>query len=93
MLGGSFAIENDSMRDRYNKLLPQTHSPGVYYSLFIMEMMEILLERLEVRVDGVLAPFALQFPLDLLCFMFMLLWYVVLQDCKPNVYIGSLRSR
>ena len=38
-------------------LLPQTHSPAVDYSLFIMEMVEISMEKVETSPTGLRRSF------------------------------------
>ena len=40
-------ISEAQERGEIHKLLPQTHTPGVDYSLFIMETVEMLLEKME----------------------------------------------
>jgi hypothetical protein len=47
-------------RERYIKLLPQTQSPEVDYSLFIMVTMLVMSERLEKQLGMALAAFPLQ---------------------------------
>ena len=42
-------------REEIHKLLPQTHSPGVDYSLFIMVMVLESLEKAEERPEAILA--------------------------------------
>jgi hypothetical protein len=37
-------------REKYDKLLPQTHSPKVDYSFFMAVMMVLMLERVEKRL-------------------------------------------
>ena len=44
---GSLNLPTINPRGEIHKLLPQTHSPGVDYSLFIMESMEMSLEEVE----------------------------------------------
>jgi hypothetical protein len=43
------ASKHHSTRERENKLLLQTHSPKVDYSLFIMVAVLVMLERLDKR--------------------------------------------
>ena len=56
-------------------LLPQTHSPAVDYSLFIMETVEMSMEKVETSPAGLRRSFP---PSDLqppdLCFMVSLVW-------------------
>jgi hypothetical protein len=47
-----------------NKLLPQTHSPEVEYSLFIMVAVLVMSERLEKRSGATPAAFPLQSLLE-----------------------------
>jgi hypothetical protein len=61
-------------REREIKLLPQTHSPEVDYSLFMAVSMVVMLERLEKRPVLTLQRFSLQSSLEqplFLCFVFL----------------------
>jgi hypothetical protein len=51
------ASKHHSTRERYIKILPQTHSPEVDYSLFIMVVVLVMSERLEKRPGMALAVF------------------------------------
>ena len=44
-------------RERYIVLLPQTHSPEVDYSFFIMEAVEMVLEEMETSPAGLRRSF------------------------------------
>jgi hypothetical protein len=49
MIGTSCASKYHSTRERYIKLLPQTHIPEVDYPLIFMVVVLVMLERLEKR--------------------------------------------
>ena len=51
------ASNQHSTREREIKQLPQTHSPEVDHSLFIMETLMMMLERVEMQPGMALAAF------------------------------------
>jgi hypothetical protein len=51
------ASKHHCTREKQIKLLPQTHSPEVYYSLFIVVAVLVMSERLEKRPVAALAAF------------------------------------
>jgi hypothetical protein len=51
------ASKHHSIREKQNKLMPQTHSPEVYYSLFIMVAVLVISVRLEKRPGVTLVAF------------------------------------
>jgi hypothetical protein len=51
------AYKYHSRRERKNKLLPQTHSPEVDYTLFIMVAVLVMLERFDKRLGATPAAF------------------------------------
>jgi hypothetical protein len=51
-------LNNHRIREKWNKLLTQTHSPEVEYSLFIMVAMVVMSERLDKRTGATLAVFS-----------------------------------
>ena len=53
-------ISEAQERGEIHKLLPQTHSPGVDYSLFIMETVETLLGEMETTRQRPAGVFPLQ---------------------------------
>ena len=61
-------LNNHSTRDRQIKLLPQTHSPGVDYSLFIMKTLMMMLERVEIQPG--MTPAAFPTPIFLVLPLF-----------------------
>ena len=87
-------LNNDSTREREIKLLPQTHSPEVDYSLFIMETVMMMLERMEIQPG--MAPVAFFPPifagsgsvLVFLCFC-----SAPSEIALGNLFIGIFRSR
>ena len=78
-------LNNHSTRERYIKLLPQTHSPGVDYSLFIMEMLMMMLERVEIQ--PVMTPAAFPPPIFLVLPLFRCL---TLRSASSEIAIGDL---
>ena len=61
-------ISEAQERGEIHKLLPQTHSPGVDYSLFIMELMEMSLEKVETSPAAPRQSFPLQSAAPVRCF-------------------------
>jgi hypothetical protein len=80
--------------ERKIKLLPQTHSPEVDYSLFIMVAVLVMLERLEKRSGTDLGAF----PSSVFAGSASVSWFhVTLPPPQGNalggLYIGLFRSR
>jgi hypothetical protein len=81
-----------STREKWDKLLPQTHSPEVDYSLFMAVMMVLTSERMEKHPGRLRQRFPLQSSLEqplFLCFMFL---YCLFRDHQGGLYIGIFRS-
>ena len=75
-------------------LLPQTHSPEVDYSLFIMETVEMSMEKKETSLAGLRRsspPPNLQPPR--LCFLFLSCGGSPFEERWGALYIGVFRSR
>jgi hypothetical protein len=62
--------KHHSITKKWNKLLPQTHSPEVYYSIFMMVVVLVMSERLEKRPGA--TPVASGEQSLFLCFVFLL---------------------
>jgi hypothetical protein len=82
-----------STRERYIKLLPQTHSPEVDYSDFIMVAMLLMLEKLEKRPGTALAAF----PLLIFIGSASVSWFRVSppptrENASGSLFIGVFRS-
>ena len=61
-------ISEAQERGEIHKLLPQTHSPGVDYSLFIMETVEMSLGEMETTPAALLRSFPPPTAAPDLCF-------------------------
>jgi hypothetical protein len=86
--------EREREREREIKLLPQTHSTDVGYSLFIMVEVLVMLERLEKRPG--MAPAA--FPSPIFTGSAFISWFHVSmppphENASGSLYIGVFRSR
>jgi hypothetical protein len=80
-------------REREIKLLPQTHSPKVDYSLFIMVAVLVMFERLEKRLG--MAPVV--FPPPIFVGTTSILWFLVSppppgENVSGSLYIWVFRS-
>jgi hypothetical protein len=62
----------------------------VDYSLFIMETKEMLLERLEMRADGISPPPPINVHGCSLCFGGYFLWFTMLWDRDPGPFYRSI---
>ena len=74
-------------------LLPQTHSPEVDYSLFIMETVEMSMEKKETSPAALRRSFPLQSAASWSLFLVSLMWRLSLQKTSGALYIGVFRSR
>ena len=75
-------------------LLPQTHSPAVDYSLFIMEMVEMSMEKVETSPAGL----RWSFPPPIFSLLISVFWFLSCggspyEERRGALYIGVFRSR
>ena len=75
-------------------LLPQTHSPEVDYSLFIMETVEMSMEKKETSLAGLRRSF----PPPIFSLLISVFWFLScggppLEKRRGTSYIGVFRSR
>ena len=73
-------------------LLPLTHSPAVDYSLFIMEPVEISMEKKETSP----AELRQSFPTPIFSLLISVFWFLSsggspLEKCRGTSYIGVFR--
>jgi hypothetical protein len=86
------ASNQHSTREREIKLLPQTHSPKVDYSLFIIVAVLLMLERLEKQLGMALAAF----PPPIFTGLASVSWFRVspphtFKNTLGSLYIGVFR--
>ena len=74
-------------------LLPQTHSPEVDYSLFIMEMVEMSMEKKVTSPAGLRQSFPLQSAASWSLFLFLSCGGSLCEKRRRALYIGVFRSR
>ena len=79
-------------------LLPQTHSPAVDYSLFIMETVEMSMEMSMEKVEASPAGLRQSFPPPIFSLLISVFWFFscggsLLKKHQGTSYIGVFRSR
>jgi hypothetical protein len=79
-------------REREIKLLPQTHSPEMDYSLFIMVAVLVMLERLEMRLGTAPAVFPPIFTGSTSVSWFHVFPPPPCENASGGLYIGVFRS-
>jgi len=82
---------SEAQEREIHKLLPQTHSPGVDYSLFIMESMEMSLEEVETSPAAPRRSFPP--PIYSSCSLFRCFCGAPFRRASGTIFIVGFRSR